>query len=69
MATLHQIGIRASSQSGMFIFKIFNFQIKKEFSFRKIKKKKKKKNPLDEDLRTNLFSQEEENDAKLRHDF
>ena len=53
----------------------FSYLLK--FYFQKTKKSKlkkkriKEKNPFEvnEDLRTNLFSQEGENDAKSRHDF
>ena len=49
----------------------FHFQKKKKKKKKGEKKRRKKKNPLvvNEDLRTNLFSQEEESDAKSRHDF
>ena len=55
MTILHQIGIRASSCQVCFSFKVLFFK----------KKKKEKKNPfkVNEDLGTNLFSQEKENDA------
>ena len=68
MATLHQSDIRASSCRIFLSFKVLFSKNKKI----KIKKKRiKEKNPFEvnEDLRTNLFSQEGENDAKSRHDF
>ena len=68
--TLHQICVRASSCQVCLSFK-FSFSKKKKKKKKGEKKRRKKKNPLvvNEDLRTNLFSQEEESDAKSRHDF
>ena len=64
VTTLHQIGIRASSRQVCLSFKVL---FKKKINF----SKKKERNPFEvhEDLRTNLFSQEKENDAKSIHDF
>ena len=58
--TLHQIGIKASSCQVCLSFKVL---FKKN---QNLKKKRKEKNlfEVNEDLGTNIFSQEEENDAK-----
>ena len=67
--TLHQIGIRASS---CYVAYLLKFYFSKKIKIQILKKKKKEKKNLfevNEDLRTNIFSQEKENDAKSRHDF
>ena len=68
MTTLHQIGIRASFRKVCLSFKVL---FKKKIKFSKKEKKRKENNPFEvnKDLGTNVFSQEEENDAKSRHDF
>ena len=60
--TLHQIGIKASSCQVCLSFKVL-FK-KKNQNFKKKKRKEKNLFEVNEDLGTNIFYQEEENDAK-----